>query len=202
MNKNQWLVYLVRCSDETLYCGITNNLQHRLELHNSGKGAKYTRSRLPVTLVGVSPKMTKSDALKLEYRIKKMPADKKTINLLKEEPIMATKIATELSAVKKKLAALTKKIDKIEAALGKAQKSKPAPKKKAAPKKQATKKPAAKASVSDSVLGFINRSKKGVSMADLKKKTGLADKQLQNIVFRLKKQGKVKAESRGIYVKA
>jgi putative endonuclease len=45
--------------------------------HNSGKGAKYTRSRRPVELVGISPEMTKSEALKLEYRIKQLPADKK-----------------------------------------------------------------------------------------------------------------------------
>jgi putative endonuclease len=52
--------------------------------HNSGKGAKYTRSRRPVELIAVSPEMTKSEALKLEYRIKQLPADKK-ISILKRE---------------------------------------------------------------------------------------------------------------------
>ena len=61
-NKN-WVVYLVRCADQSLYCGITNNLEKRLEAHNLGKGAKYIRSRIPVELFGNSSEMTKSEAL-------------------------------------------------------------------------------------------------------------------------------------------
>jgi len=71
MDKKQWIVYLIRCSDESLYCGITNNLKNRLIAHNSGRGSKYTRSRRPVELVAASPEMTKNDALKLEYRVNK-----------------------------------------------------------------------------------------------------------------------------------
>ena len=82
MDKRQWLVYLLRCSDESLYCGITNNLKNRLIAHNSGKGAKYTRSRRPVVLVGASFAMTKSDALKLEYRVKHVPAGSKYYELI------------------------------------------------------------------------------------------------------------------------
>ena len=82
MNNKNWLVYLIRCSDNSLYCGVTNNFKNRLIEHNSGKGAKYTRSRRPVELIAVSPEMTKSEALKLEYRIKQLPADKK-ISILK-----------------------------------------------------------------------------------------------------------------------
>ena len=81
MTELKWIVYLVRCSDESLYCGITNNLENRLEAHNSGKGARYTRSRRPVTLVGASSGMTKGDALKLEYRIKQLPASRKRSGL-------------------------------------------------------------------------------------------------------------------------
>ena len=66
MDNQEWVVYLIRCSDDSLYCGITNNLKNRLAAHNSGRGAKYTKYRRPVTLVGVSAAMTKSDALKLE----------------------------------------------------------------------------------------------------------------------------------------
>jgi len=84
MTKLQWVVYLVRCSDKSLYCGITNNLENRLEAHNSGKGARYTRSRRPVTLVGSSSGMTMSDALKLEYRVKQLPANKKKLELAKK----------------------------------------------------------------------------------------------------------------------
>ena len=79
-NKN-WVVYLVRCADQSLYCGITNNLEKRLEAHNLGKGAKYTRSRIPVELFGNSSEMTKSEALKLERRIKRMPADRKCVEI-------------------------------------------------------------------------------------------------------------------------
>ena len=75
------MVYLVRCSDNSLYCGISNDFERRLEEHNSGKGAKYTIARRPVDLVGISPEMTKSAALKLEYRIKRTAADKKISEL-------------------------------------------------------------------------------------------------------------------------
>ena len=74
MENRDWAVYLLRCSDGSLYCGITNNLQKRLAEHDSGKGAKYTRSRRPVELVAVSSKMSKSDALKFEYRVKQLPS--------------------------------------------------------------------------------------------------------------------------------
>ena len=82
MNKNKWVVYLIRCSDESLYSGIINDLKNRLIAHNSGKGAKYTRSRRPVELVGASSAMTKSDALKLEYRIKHVPVGNKIYELI------------------------------------------------------------------------------------------------------------------------
>lgn len=83
MTNNNWVVYLIRCSDSSLYCGVTNNLQTRLAAHNSGKGAKYTRSRQPVELVAASSNMSKSDALKLELRIKKVPSSMKIIELTK-----------------------------------------------------------------------------------------------------------------------
>ena len=91
MSAKKWVVYLVRCSDNSLYCGISNNLTSRLIDHNSGKGAKYTRSRRPIELAGVSPEMTKSVALKLEYRIKQFPADKKLSKLTKETHTLVVK---------------------------------------------------------------------------------------------------------------
>ena len=81
MRKENWVVYLARCSDKSVYCGISNDVQRRLKAHNSGKGARYTRSRRPVGLIASSPEMPKSEALKLEYRIKKMPADQKISEL-------------------------------------------------------------------------------------------------------------------------
>jgi putative endonuclease len=80
----QWCVYLVRCSDDSLYCGVTNNLEKRLVAHNSGRGAKYTRRRGPVVLVGTSAPMTRGDALRLEHRVKQVPADKKYALMTKE----------------------------------------------------------------------------------------------------------------------
>ena len=85
MSAKKWVVYLVRCSDKSLYCGISNDLKNRLIEHNSGKGARYTRSRRPVELVGTSPEMTKGEALRLEYRIKQLSAGKKMAELKGKE---------------------------------------------------------------------------------------------------------------------
>ncbi len=75
---NIWHVYMVRCSDGTLYTGITNDLENRIEAHNSGRdGARYTRSRRPVKLVYSEQAGSKSSAARLEYRIKKLPRGKK-----------------------------------------------------------------------------------------------------------------------------
>ena len=87
MIEKKWVVYLVRCSDRSLYCGISNDIKSRLIEHNTGKGARYTRSRRPVELTGISSEMTKSKALKLEYRIKQLPADKKIAELTKEQDV-------------------------------------------------------------------------------------------------------------------
>ena len=91
-----WVVYLIRCPDESLYCGATNNLKKRLEAHNSGKGAKYTKFRRPVELVAASPEMTKSNALRLEYRAKQVPARKKHLELTKKENKMTKKLEKDL----------------------------------------------------------------------------------------------------------
>ena len=73
-----WHVYMVRCSDGTLYTGIAKDLEKRVEAHNSGKdGARYTRSRRPVTLVYSEQVGSKSAAARLEYQIKKLPRAKK-----------------------------------------------------------------------------------------------------------------------------
>lgn len=67
-----WVVYLLNCSDGTIYTGATNNLEKRLKTHNAGKGAKYTKCRLPVTLIKFFEVEDKSAALKLEIKIKKL----------------------------------------------------------------------------------------------------------------------------------
>ncbi len=70
-------VYILECRDKTLYTGWTKNLNKRLEKHNSGKGAKYTRGRTPCKLVYYSCFPTKSLALKEEARIKKLKKNQK-----------------------------------------------------------------------------------------------------------------------------
>ncbi|MBR2528665.1 MAG: GIY-YIG nuclease family protein [Blautia sp.] len=65
-------VYLLRCSDNTLYCGWTTDLSKRILVHNSGHGAKYTRSRLPVELVYFEEYEERSKALSREWQIKKL----------------------------------------------------------------------------------------------------------------------------------
>lgn len=63
---------MVRCSDDSLYTGYTNDLENRMEAHNSGKGAKYTRSRLPVELVYYEEFETKEEAMSREWHIKRL----------------------------------------------------------------------------------------------------------------------------------
>ena len=67
-----WWVYILRCGDGTLYTGCTNDLPRRLQAHQSGRGAKYTRSRLPVELVYQEAVPDRSAALRREAAIKRM----------------------------------------------------------------------------------------------------------------------------------
>ena len=83
LNTMDWKVYLVKCADNSLYCGITNDLNSRIEKHNAGKGAKYTQSRMPVELVAASRGLSKGEALSLEHYIKQQPAGKKVETLKK-----------------------------------------------------------------------------------------------------------------------
>ena len=111
MSDKNWVVYLVRCSDKSLYCGISNDVQRRLKEHNSGKGAKYTRSRRPVELIDISPEMRKPEALKLEYRIKKIPADQKISELNRMQHDLIVK--RNFQSVRHDIRALVKIIDKL-----------------------------------------------------------------------------------------
>jgi predicted GIY-YIG superfamily endonuclease len=80
MNKpsvESWFVYLLRCADGTLYTGITNDLARRCRQHNAGTASRYTRSRLPVTLVYQEAQATRSEALKREAAIKTWPRKRK-----------------------------------------------------------------------------------------------------------------------------
>lgn len=117
-----------------------------------------------------------------------------------------------LHSVNKDLKALAKKVDKLIIAVDQFEKSKAS--KKPQPKpvqvKTAKKAPAKKAAVKesgpvtavDTVLAIINRSKKGVNTKTLMKKTGYNQKKISNLVFKLRKQGKIKSAAKGVYVKA
>jgi len=72
-----WEVYILECSDGTLYTGISNNLPSRIEKHNSGKGAKYTKNRIPVALVYKETLKNKSESLKREIEIKRLTRSQK-----------------------------------------------------------------------------------------------------------------------------
>jgi len=78
-----YFVYMVRCADETLYTGITTDIERRVAEHNSSsKGAKYTRARRPVELVYHEIYATRSEASKREYFIKKRMSRQEKVSLI------------------------------------------------------------------------------------------------------------------------
>ena len=76
---SEWFVYILRCADDTLYTGITNDLIRRCDQHNAGTASRYTRSRLPVVLVYQEPQATRSLALKRELAIKALSRKQKEL---------------------------------------------------------------------------------------------------------------------------
>ena len=88
-NRNRYNIfmcwtYILKCADGTYYCGWTNDLEKRLEVHTAGKGAKYTKSRRPVRLVYQEQFETKEDAMSREWHIKQMTRAQKEA-LIREE---------------------------------------------------------------------------------------------------------------------
>ncbi len=84
--EKKWYVYILKCRDDTLYTGMTDDLDKRLAAHNSGKGAKYTRGRGPVTMIYHEEFDEKADACKREYRIKQLSREKK-LELIKNTSV-------------------------------------------------------------------------------------------------------------------
>ena len=70
-------MYLLECADGSLYCGWTNHLEERVRAHNEGRGAKYTKSRRPVTLVYYEEFATKQEAMQREWAVKQLDRKKK-----------------------------------------------------------------------------------------------------------------------------
>jgi len=77
----RWFVYILRCEDGSLYTGISTDVDQRVATHNAGRGARYTRPRLPVTVVHVERKRSRSTALKREAAIKSLSRAEK-LNML------------------------------------------------------------------------------------------------------------------------
>ena len=75
--EDSWYVYILRCGDGTLYTGITTDVPRRLQMHRSGKGAKYTRGRGPLELVYTEEQPDKSAALRREIEIKRLRREQK-----------------------------------------------------------------------------------------------------------------------------
>jgi len=78
----KYYVYMLLTKDDTLYCGYTDNVEKRFELHKSGKGAKYTRAHKPLKIVYAKEFSTKSEAQKEEYRIKHKLTKKQKLQLI------------------------------------------------------------------------------------------------------------------------
>jgi hypothetical protein len=143
--------------------------------------------------------MTKNEALKLEYRIKRLPPGQKIIQLSgKESKMTVTK--RDLQSLQRQFKALEKKMNKLIAAAEKGEKATTT--KRAPAKKAPSRKKAAQPTATDQVLNIIKRSKKGVNTATLMTKTGFNQKKVRNILQRTYKQGKIKRVEKGIYVGA
>ena len=83
VKKKKWFFYVLSCCDKSLYTGVTTDVERRLKEHNAAKGAKYTRSRLPVILLYFREMPNRSIAQKKEYKFKKLSRDKKLTELCK-----------------------------------------------------------------------------------------------------------------------
>ncbi|MBR4026932.1 MAG: GIY-YIG nuclease family protein [Lachnospiraceae bacterium] len=92
MKEKQNYTYMVRCKDNSLYIGWTNDLEKRIKAHNEGKGAKYTRPRRPVELVYYEAFATKQEAMSREYHLKKL-------NHRQREQLVQNKSVTNLCSI-------------------------------------------------------------------------------------------------------
>ena len=121
-----WFVYILRCADNSLYCGITTDLKDRVEAHNSGIGARYTRSRLPAQLVWFAQTQSKSEAFKEEFRIKRLHKAEKELLVASQRSPENVRLAVDKSQggiamtkaeIVSKLAEETKVTKKVAAAM-------------------------------------------------------------------------------------
>lgn len=88
--------YMLRCRDGSLYTGWTNDLEKRVDEHNKGKGAKYTKTRRPVELIYYEEFATKQEAMKREYAIKQLKREEK-LKLIKEKGLSSLTLGIDLT---------------------------------------------------------------------------------------------------------
>jgi putative endonuclease len=74
--RESWVAYLLLCADGKIYCGVTNDMEKRLDAHNRGIASRFTRARLPVKLLATSRALGKAEAFRLEYRVKRLPKNR------------------------------------------------------------------------------------------------------------------------------
>lgn len=85
---SQWFLYIIQTEEQTLYTGITTNVERRLALHQTGKGAKYVKGRGTLTVMYQIEVESRSQALKLEYRIKQLTRTKKW-QIITQQPTLS-----------------------------------------------------------------------------------------------------------------
>ncbi len=99
----KWFLYMLRCADASLYTGIAKDIDKRFKVHSSGKGARYTRARLPVEIVYRETCESRTDALVREFKVKKLsPKRKRTLVEAYRIGGKALKKAIRASVIKKK----------------------------------------------------------------------------------------------------
>lgn len=91
----KWIVYILECSDASLYTGITNDMERRLEEHRTGRGAKYTKHRRPLTVRYTEDQDTKSAALKQEAAIKSLNRAEKLALIASRPPTEIRRTSSE-----------------------------------------------------------------------------------------------------------
>jgi putative endonuclease len=88
---SHWYVYILRCADDTLYTGITTDIHRRLREHNgSTRGARYTRTRRPVSLAWLEPAASRSEACRREFQVRQLQRLKKLALLADYRPLSST----------------------------------------------------------------------------------------------------------------
>jgi len=92
-----YYIYMLGCGDGSVYTGITNDVEKRMEAHRSGEGAKYTRGRGPFELFSLWETKTKSEACRVEYFVKKHPKKKKILFYTEEEYLV--KLVYEIKGI-------------------------------------------------------------------------------------------------------